>query len=70
MSNDVELYELLDKLILQAETTGNAPQNPEELLSEISTWSEDKIKEMASMCNTVLTDLDGQYSLIEQKNPQ
>lgn len=68
MSNDVELYELLDKLILQAETTENSNENSDsELLSEISDWSEDKVKEMASMCNTVLTDLDSQYSLIEQK---
>lgn len=72
MFNDVELYELLDKLILQAETTENSTENSNEnsdseLLSEISGWSEDKVKEMASMCNTVLTDLDSQYSLIEQK---
>lgn len=68
MSSDVELYEMLDKLILQAETDEKSSPNKEsELLDELSGWSEEKVKEMAALCDTVITDLDAQYNLIEQK---
>ena len=68
MSSDVELYEILDKLILQAENTeSHSSENLENLQNLIENWPQEKIKEMAGLCNTVLTDLDTQYNLIENK---
>ena len=45
MSSDVELYEMLDRLILEAEKNDETPVDQAALLSTIQDWPESKIKE-------------------------